>query len=117
MIPVLKKPSPWLSPVYGGSTASDGRNISGLNCSRGGPLGCGWASTRSGEGCGRKVMVWISDLEEIEKRTASPALIVRLAGKNRNHATSPLSLPATTSLPVGRSLASRLDALTAFANS
>ena len=61
--------------------------------------------------------MWISDFEAIEKRTDWPALIVRVAGKNRNHATLPLSLPATTLLPLGRSLARRFEALTAFAYS
>jgi hypothetical protein len=45
--PVLRKPLPWLRPVYGGSAGSLGRKMSGLNCSRGGPLGCGWTMTRS----------------------------------------------------------------------
>src|SRR6187397_269267 len=117
MMPVLKNPSPWLVPVYGGSTGSLGRNISGLNCRRGGPLGCGCTITRSFEGCGPKVIVWISDFEEIEKCTDWPALIVRVAGKNRNHATLPESWPATTLLPVGSKFASFLERLTAFANS
>src|SRR5215217_1143038 len=117
MIPVLRNPSPWLVPVYGGSTGSLGRNMSGLNCRRGGPLGCGCTMTRSGDGCGPNVIVWISDFEAIEKRTDWPALIVRVAGKNRNHETLPASWPATTSLAFGLNLASFLDRLTAFANS
>ena len=71
MIPVLRNPSPWLEPVYGGSTGSLGRNMNGLNCRRGGPLGCGCTITRSADGCGPNVIVWISDFEEIEKCTDS----------------------------------------------
>src|SRR4051812_13322390 len=115
MMPVLRKPSPWLDPVYGGSVGSLGRNISGLNCRRGGPPGCGCTITRSADGCGPNVIVWISDFDEIEKRTDWPALIVRVAGKNRNHDTLPASWPATTSFPPGWNPARRLDRLTAFA--
>src|SRR5689334_9266827 len=91
-----------------------GRNMNGLNCSSGGPAGCGCTSTRSDEGCGPNVIVWISDFELIEKCTDWPALIVRVDGKNRNHDTLPESLPATTLLPVGLSLPSFLARLTAF---
>src|SRR5215213_5296820 len=91
--------------------------MNALNCKRGGPLGWGWTITRSAEGWGPNVIVWISDFEAMEKCTAWPALIVRVAGKNRNHETLPASFPATTLLPLGRSLASFLDFLTAFANS
>ena len=42
--------------------------------------------------------------------------MVRVAGKNRNHATLPASWPATTLLPFGLKFASFLDRLTAFAN-
>src|SRR5829696_4020684 len=90
---------------------------SGLNCSRGGPAGCGWTSTKSEVACGPKDIVWISDFDVIENRTDSPALIVRVAGKNRNHATVALSLPATTLLPLGLSFPSLLAALSAFAYS
>src|SRR3954454_5790822 len=115
MIPVLKKPSPWFEPVYGGSGGTSlGRNMNGLNCSSGGPAGCGCTSTRSADGCGPTVIVWISELEAIEKCTDWPALIVRAAGKNRNHDTLPESWPATTLFPLGWKLASRLAFLTAF---
>src|SRR4051794_9828193 len=115
MMPVLKKPLPWLVPVYGGTAGSLGRNAYGLNCRRGGPAGCGCTITKSGRGCGPNVIVWISEREAIRKRTACPALIVRVAGKKRNQATLPASWPATTSLPPGWKSASCLDCLTAFA--
>src|SRR4051794_17355059 len=114
MIPVLKNPSPRLDPVYGGSGTSLGRNMNGLNCNSGGPLGCGCTSTRSAEGCGPNVIVWISEVEEIEKCTAWPALIVRVAGKNRNHDTLPEAGPATTLSPLGLNLPRRLACLTAL---
>src|SRR5689334_5839764 len=118
MIPVLKNPLPWLEPVYGGSGGGSlGRNMNGLNCSSGGPLGCGCTSTRSCDGCGPNVIVWISEFEAIEKCTDWPALIVRLEGKNRNHATLPASCPATTLFPLGLNLPRRLPAFTAFAYS
>src|SRR4051794_5593472 len=89
--------------------------MNGLNWSSGGPAGCGCTSTRSADGCGPNVIVWISDFEAIEKCTDSPALIVRVAGKKRNHATLPESYPATTLFPVGlNDLARRLPCLTAF---
>ena len=52
--------------------------------------------------------------DEIEKCTDAPALIVRVAGKNRNHDTLPESWPATTLLPLGWNFARRLAFLTAF---
>src|SRR3954471_9338308 len=88
--------------------------MNGLNCNSGGPAGCGCTSTRSADGCGPSVIVWISEFEEIEKCTDSPALIVRAAGKNRNHDTLPESWPATTLLPCGSSFARCLARLTAF---
>src|SRR4051794_10451010 len=115
--PVLKNPFPWLDPVYGGTAGSLGRKISGLNCRRGGPLGCGSTITRSVAGCGPSVTVWISELEEMLKCTASPALIVRVPGKNRNQDTFPASWPATTLFLLGWNLASCLAFLTAFAYS
>src|SRR4051812_11390165 len=91
MMPVLKNPLPWFVPVYGGSGRSLGRNMSGLNCSRGGPAGCGCTITRSADGCGPNVTVWISEREEIEKCTVWPTLIVRVDGKKWNHDTAPAS--------------------------
>src|SRR4051812_50210904 len=94
MMPVFMNPLPWLDPVYGGSTGSLGRNMNGLNCRRGGPLGCGCTMTRSAEGCGPNVIVWISDFEAIEKCTDCPALIVRVAGGKRKTDTVSSSCPA-----------------------
>jgi hypothetical protein len=50
--------------------------------------------------------VWISDLDEIEKRTVWPTPTVRLRGKNRNQDTLPLSWPATKVFAGGVNLAS-----------